>query len=76
MATFDFRNSSHESLGNLNAPIAITHSAIIYCLRSLVNRPIPLNNGCLLPIMIHHNSNSLLNPSKNAAVVGGNVLTR
>ena len=51
-------------------------SAIIYCLRALVNRPIPLNHGCLIPIEILHSESSLLNPSSTAAVVGGNVLTR
>lgn len=37
-------------LGNCNAPPAVTKSAIIYCLRCLVKRDIPLNQGCLNPI--------------------------
>ena len=41
--------------GNCNAPVAVTKSAIIYCLRCLVKRDIPLNQGCLNPIgIIHH----------------------
>lgn len=36
--------------GNCNAPPAVTKSAIIYCLRCLVKRDIPLNQGCLNPI--------------------------
>ena len=61
--------------GNCNAPRAITSSAIIYCLRCLVNSEIPLNQGCLNPIKVILPENCLLNPSSNAAVVGGNVET-
>ncbi|KAG5459908.1 MAG: Hydantoinase B/oxoprolinase-domain-containing protein, partial [Olpidium bornovanus] len=61
--------------GNTNAPPSVTASAIIYCLRCMVDRDIPLNQGCLGPVTIRIPENSLLNPSENAAVVGGNVLT-
>jgi 5-oxoprolinase (ATP-hydrolysing) len=53
----------------------VTYSAIIYCLRCLVNEDIPLNQGCLAPIQVKIEENSLLSPSFDAAVVGGNVLT-
>lgn len=36
---------------------------------------IPLNQGCLAPITINIPKGSFLNPTQNAAVVGGNVLT-
>lgn len=36
--------------GSLNAPISICYSAVIYCLRAMVNQDIPLNAGCLAPI--------------------------
>lgn len=74
-ATFDFTGTGPQVLGNTNAPIAITHSAIIYCLRSLVNSSIPLNQGCLNPIAIIVPENSILSPAKGLGVVGGNVLT-
>ncbi|CAN8105382.1 unnamed protein product [Discula destructiva] len=74
-ATFDFTGTGPQVLGNTNAPIAITHSAIIYCLRALVNSTIPLNQGCLNPIAIHVPENSILSPAKGLGVVGGNVLT-
>lgn len=38
--------------GNLNAPRAVTMSAVIYCLRCLVRREIPLNQGCLNPVRV------------------------
>eukprot|EP00347_Sterkiella_histriomuscorum_P006120 403353992 len=72
-ALFDFTGTDPETYGNCNAPRAIASSAIIYCLRCLVNSDIPLNQGCLNPINIILPENSLLNPSSKAAVVGGNV---
>jgi len=42
-AFFDFAGTDPEMFGNCNAPKAITSSAIIYCLRCLVNTDIPLN---------------------------------
>lgn len=61
--------------GNINAPEAVTYSAIIYCLRCLISADIPLNQGCLKPIEVRIPPGSLLSPSESAAVVGGNVLT-
>eukprot|EP00927_Polykrikos_kofoidii_P049315 TRINITY_DN4338_c0_g1_i1.p1 TRINITY_DN4338_c0_g1~~TRINITY_DN4338_c0_g1_i1.p1 ORF type:complete len:1313 (+),score=238.34 TRINITY_DN4338_c0_g1_i1:525-4463(+) len=75
-AVFDFEGTSEEIYGNLNAPPAVTVSAIIYCLRSLIDDgDVPLNQGCLAPIDIRVPPNTFLNPSVQAAVVGGNVET-
>ena len=74
-AIFDFSGTSTELWGNLNAPRAVTHSAILYSLRCLIDQEIPLNQGCLNPIQVIIEEGSLLAPSENAAVVGGNVLT-
>jgi 5-oxoprolinase (ATP-hydrolysing) len=75
-AVFDFAGTGEEIFGNLNAPPAVTASAIIYCLRCLLpNTDIPLNQGCLNPIEIKIPKQCILNPSPTAAVVGGNVLT-
>nr|XP_012216316.1 PREDICTED: 5-oxoprolinase [Linepithema humile]XP_012216317.1 PREDICTED: 5-oxoprolinase [Linepithema humile] len=74
-AVFDFSGTGYEVWGNCNAPRAITLSAIIYCLRCMVGQDIPLNQGCLKPVKIIIPKGSLLDPSEDAAVVGGNVLT-
>ena len=74
-AVFDFAGTGPEIYGNVNAPEAITYSAIIYCLRCLISEDIPLNQGCLKPIHVKIPPKSLLSPSDRAAVVGGNVLT-
>jgi len=74
-AVFDWTGTDYEILGNINAPKAVTMSAIIYCLRCLVKRDIPLNQGCLNPIKVIIPDGTILSPSDTAAVVGGNVLT-
>ena len=74
-AVFDFTGTGPESVGNCNAPKAVTMSAVLYCLRCLIEKEMPLNHGCLIPIKIVIPENSLLDPSPEAAVVGGNVLT-
>lgn len=74
-AEFDFDGTGPEVYGNINAPEAITYSAIIYCLRCLISEDIPLNQGCLKPVHVKIPPKSLLSPSAGAAVVGGNVLT-
>jgi 5-oxoprolinase (ATP-hydrolysing) len=74
-AVFDFSGTGPEIWGNCNAPAAVTRSAILYSLRCLIKKDLPLNDGCLIPITIHIPPGCLLDPSVDAAVVGGNVLT-
>jgi len=75
-AVFDFAGTGPEIYGNLNAPPAVTASAVIYCLRCLLpTSDIPLNQGVLTPVEIKIPPHSVLNPSSTAAVVGGNVQT-
>ena len=75
-ALFDFTGTGPEIYGNLNAPPAVTASAVIYCLRCLLpTSDIPLNQGVLTPVEIRIPPQSVLNPSAGAAVVGGNVQT-
>lgn len=72
---FDFTGTGPQVYGNINAPEAVTYSAIIYVLRCLIQDDIPLNQGCLKPIGIRIPKGSFLSPADGAAVVGGNVLT-
>ncbi|KAJ2912070.1 hypothetical protein MD484_g8350, partial [Candolleomyces efflorescens] len=74
-AVLDFEGTGFEVRGNLNAPISVVHSAVIYCMRAMLDLDIPLNAGCLVPLTIHIPKKSLLSPSRTAAVCGGNVLT-
>ncbi|EXJ94139.1 5-oxoprolinase (ATP-hydrolysing) [Capronia coronata CBS 617.96] len=72
---FDFTGTGRETFNCLNAPKAIAHSAIIYCLRALIDVDIPLNQGCLEPINVIIPEGTLLNPSGHAAVCAGNPTT-
>ena len=78
---FDFAGSAAVLPGNLNATPAIVASAVIYCLRCLVKRDIPLNAGLLRVARLRIPPGSLLSPEshpdseKCPAVVGGNVET-
>ncbi|CAB3406225.1 unnamed protein product [Caenorhabditis bovis] len=73
-AIFDFTGTGVESASSCNAPKAVTMSAITYCLRCLVGKDIPLNNGCLAPVQIIIPPGTILSPSPTAPVVAGNVL--
>jgi 5-oxoprolinase (ATP-hydrolysing) len=74
-AELDFGKCDAESPGNLNAPRAVTFAAILYVLRALVGRKIPLNSGCLRDVTVRLPERSILNPSPGRAVAGGNVET-
>ncbi|EAQ78958.1 hydantoinase B/oxoprolinase family protein [Blastopirellula marina] len=79
-AVIDFAGTGPVLPGNLNANRAIVTAAVMYCLRSLLNEEIPLNQGVLEPVEIRlpHcllNPPFLGSPEKCAAVAGGNVET-
>uniref|UniRef100_A0A1I7YL10 5-oxoprolinase n=1 Tax=Steinernema glaseri TaxID=37863 RepID=A0A1I7YL10_9BILA len=74
-ADFDFTGTGTEVYSSCNAPPAVTMAAVIYCIRCLVGHDIPLNQGCLKPIKIKVPPGTIISPHKDAAVVGGNVLT-
>jgi 5-oxoprolinase (ATP-hydrolysing) len=71
----DFDGTGAEVPGNLNAPRAVTVAAVLYVLRCLVGAPIPLNSGCLRPIVLRIPPRSLLDPGPDRAVAAGNVET-
>jgi 5-oxoprolinase (ATP-hydrolysing) len=71
----DFAGTAPQHAGNLNAPRAVTVAAVLYVLRTLVGKPIPLNSGCLRAIDLRIPERSLLAPDRERAVVAGNVET-
>lgn len=72
-ATIDFTGTSPQHSGNYNAPQAVTRAVVLYVFRTLVGKPIPLNEGCLAPLKIIVPEGSLLNPRAPAAVIAGNT---
>ena len=72
-AVFDFGGSGAQTYGNMNMPISITHSAIIYVLRCMIDLDIPLNQGCLNPCEIRVPEGTILNPSPTVAICGSTI---
>jgi 5-oxoprolinase (ATP-hydrolysing) len=80
-ATIDFAGSARRHAGNLNATPAVVGSVVMYVLRLLVDRPLPLNDGLLRPVRVEIPPHSILDPGfpddprQAPAVAGGNVET-
>jgi 5-oxoprolinase (ATP-hydrolysing) len=74
-AVVDFGGTSPQLPDNFNAPYSICRAATLYVFRTLVDDPIPLNDGCMRPITLKVPEGSMLNPCYPAAVVAGNVET-
>ena len=72
-AVIDFAGTSPQRDDNFNAPIAVTHAAVLYVFRCLVGSDIPLNAGCLRPLDILVPDGCMLRPAHPAAIVAGNV---
>jgi 5-oxoprolinase (ATP-hydrolysing) len=76
----DFAGSADVRGNSLNAPPAVTYSALIYVLRLLVDEPLPLNEGLMNAVSVDIPA-GILNPpfpdddSRAPAIVGGNVET-
>ena len=77
----DFSGSGNTHSKNLNANPSIINSAVIYVLRLLVKKEIPLNEGLMKMVEVILPENSILNPNfpsdpaECPAVVGGNTET-
>jgi 5-oxoprolinase (ATP-hydrolysing) len=72
-AVVDFSGTSPQHEGNYNAPAAVARAVVLYVFRTLVGKPIPLNEGCLRPLTIVLPEGSMLNPRPPAAVIAGNT---
>ncbi|MBV8783405.1 MAG: hydantoinase B/oxoprolinase family protein [Gammaproteobacteria bacterium] len=74
-AVVDFTGSAAQGAHNFNAPRAVCLAAVLYVFRTLIEEPIPLNEGCLAPLEVRIPPGSLLDPRPPAAVAAGNVET-
>ncbi|MBI4577531.1 MAG: hydantoinase B/oxoprolinase family protein, partial [Planctomycetes bacterium] len=71
----DFRRSAPQCAGPLNASPAIALSATLYVLRTLLDGPVPMNQGLIRPLRVLTRTGTVLDPRPPAAVAGGNVET-
>ncbi|MCJ2182725.1 hydantoinase B/oxoprolinase family protein [Novosphingobium sp. 1949] len=74
-AVIDFTGTSAQLPDNFNAPLPVVRAAVLYALRTLIDDPVPMNEGCLRPIELIVPEHSMLRPVAPAAVVAGNVET-
>ncbi|AFZ47764.1 5-oxoprolinase (ATP-hydrolysing) [Cyanobacterium stanieri PCC 7202] len=74
-ATIDFTGTSAPLDNNFNAPMSVCKAVVLYVFRTLVDKDIPLNAGCLKPLEIIIPPDCFLNPQYPCAVVAGNVET-
>ncbi|MFQ5464671.1 MAG: hydantoinase B/oxoprolinase family protein [Thermodesulfobacteriota bacterium] len=75
-AVVDFTGTGPQhGRDNLNAPLPVTRSAVLYVLRSITGEDIPLNGGCMAPVEIVVPEGTLLAPLYPAPVASGNVET-
>ena len=71
-ASFDFAGTGAQAKGPVNTTLFVTSSAVYYSLKALVGPEIPANDGCYRPIRVTVPPGTILNPTPDAPVVGGN----
>jgi len=74
-ATVDFRGTSPQRAGCVNAVFAITASAVFYVFRCLLGENVPACAGLMDPIEVLAPEGSVVNARPPAAVAAGNVET-
>ena len=74
-AKVDFKGSSPQVAGAINAVEAITVSAVSYCFRCLVGGDVPASAGLIEPIEVIAPKGTVVNANPPASVAGGNVET-
>lgn len=72
-AKIDFTGTSEKDPLNFNAPFAVCRAVVLYVFRTLVENPIPLNEGCFKPLTIHAPRGSMINAEYPSAVIAGNT---
>jgi N-methylhydantoinase B/oxoprolinase/acetone carboxylase alpha subunit len=69
----DFAGTGRQRRGNVNAVEAVTVSAVVFALRSVLDPTIPANGGALRPLRVVAPSGTIVNARPPAAVGAGNV---
>lgn len=73
--TIDFSGTSKAPRANINAPLAVTHSAVYFFFRTILGGDVLTNSAFYDFFEIIAPKNSIVNAPENAPVVGGNVET-
>ena len=74
-ATVDFTGTDAQTTGGVNANLAITLSATLYCFRCLITEDVLYNSGIRRAVAVIAPEGSVVNARRPSAVAGGNVET-
>jgi N-methylhydantoinase B len=73
--TADFTGTAPQAEGNVNCPLAVTRSAVLFVVRTLLPSDIPTNGGIGRVVRVVAPEGCLVNARRPAAVAAGNVET-
>ena len=71
----DFEGTAGAARGNVNCPLAVTRSASLFAVKTLLPPDVPANAGAYAPVTVRAPEGSLVNARAPSAVVAGNVET-
>ncbi len=71
----DFTGTRDAAPGNVNCPIAVTRSAVLFVVRTLLPEDVPMNGGVPRAIEVTAPPGCLVNARPPSAVAAGNVET-
>ena len=71
----DFTGTREAAPGNVNCPIAVTRSAVLFVVRTLLPEDVPMNGGVPRAIQVTAPPGCLVNARPPSAVAAGNVET-
>jgi N-methylhydantoinase B len=71
----DFTGTRDAAPGNVNCPIAVTRSAVLFVVRTLLPDDVPMNGGVPRAIRVTAPEGCLVNARAPSAVAAGNVET-
>jgi N-methylhydantoinase B len=71
----DFTGTAPAAVGNVNCPIAVTRSAVLFVVRTLLPDDVPTNGGVQRAVQVTAPPGCLINAQRPSAVAAGNVET-
>jgi N-methylhydantoinase B len=71
----DFAGTHGAAAGNVNCPMAVTRSAVLFVVRTLLPDDVPMNGGVPRAIRVSAPAGCLVNARAPSAVAAGNVET-
>jgi N-methylhydantoinase B len=71
----DFTGTAPAAPGNVNCPLAVTRSAVLFVVRTLLPDDVPTNGGVQRAIRVTAPAGCLVNAERPSAVAAGNVET-